>query len=69
MRKVVSNTTPLIALCSVGQLELLRKLYDEIIIPRAVLEEIKSEPARSQIRSCDWISVKEIADTSQKRMY
>ena len=38
MRKVVSNTTPLIVLCSVGQLELLRELYDEIIIPRAVLE-------------------------------
>lgn len=36
MRKVVVNTTPLIALSHVGQLELLKRLYDEIIIPEAV---------------------------------
>ena len=40
MRKVVSNTTPLIALADIGQLELLHKLYGEIYIPEAVLNEI-----------------------------
>ena len=40
MRKVVVNTTPLIALSEIGQLDLLRRLYGEIRIPNAVMEEI-----------------------------
>jgi predicted nucleic acid-binding protein len=38
MRKVIVNTTPIIALADVGQLELLRDLYGEITIPEAVLK-------------------------------
>lgn len=34
MRKVIVNTTPLIALCHVGQLELLKKIYGQIMIPQ-----------------------------------
>ena len=37
MRKVVVNTTPLIALSHVGQLELLKRMYDEITIPAGVI--------------------------------
>ena len=33
MRKVIVNSTPLIILCGIGQLELLKKLYFEIYIP------------------------------------
>ena len=55
MRKVISNTTPLITLANIGQLDLLRKLYGTIHIPEAVLKEIKREPARSTVRRCDWI--------------
>ena len=33
MRRVVVNTTPLIALSHVEQLDILKKLYGEIIIP------------------------------------
>lgn len=40
MRKVVVNTTPLIALSHVGQLEVLKKLYGRIIIPEAVYREL-----------------------------
>lgn len=36
MRKVVVNTTPLIALSHVGQLELLKRMYDEITIPAGI---------------------------------
>lgn len=32
MRKVIVNSTPLIALCNAGQLHLLRALYGEISI-------------------------------------
>ena len=40
MRKVIANTTPLIALANIGRLELLRELYGSIIIPQAVMDEI-----------------------------
>ena len=36
MRKAVVNSTPLIVLSGIGQLELLRSLYQEIMIPAAV---------------------------------
>ena len=49
MRKVIANTTPLIALTGIGQLDLLRQLYLEITIPRAVNHEIISELARSLV--------------------
>lgn len=42
MRKVVSNTTPLIALSDIGRLELLHRLYSEILIPEAVFNEVES---------------------------
>lgn len=40
MRKIISNSTPLIALNKIGMLELLKKIYGEIIIPYAVYEEV-----------------------------
>ena len=33
MRRVIANTTPLIALANIDRLELLRELYGSIIIP------------------------------------
>lgn len=50
MRKVVANTTPLIALADIGKLELLKELYGEVWIPEAVLEEIRNNPAKEAIR-------------------
>ena len=32
MRKVIVNTTPLVVLCHVGQLDILKKVYGEIMI-------------------------------------
>jgi predicted nucleic acid-binding protein len=40
---VVSNTTPIISLASIGKIDLLKKLFDNIYIPRAVYDEIKSK--------------------------
>ena len=69
MRKVVANTTPLIALADIGQLELLRKLYGEIWIPEAVLDEIKTEPAKTEVSSSEWIKIKEIFKTEDKQLF
>jgi len=69
MRKVVSNTTPLIALADIGQLELLHKLYGEIYIPEAVLNEIKTEPAKTAVMGSSWIKVKTIENTEDKKLF
>ena len=41
--KTVSNTTPIISLSSIGKIEILNDVFQEIIIPQAVYEEIKSK--------------------------
>jgi predicted nucleic acid-binding protein len=42
---VVSNASPLIALEQIGQLDLLRSLFNEVLIPPAVSKEIASSVA------------------------
>ena len=51
--RVVCNTSPLILLAKIQRLDLLIKLYDEIIIPDAILDEIwiKSTCETDQIRA------------------
>jgi len=43
MHKVIVNSTPLIALCHIGKLSLLRELYGEVMIPEAVYREINAK--------------------------
>lgn len=73
MRKVVVNTTPLIALSHVGQLDILKKLYGEIIIPKAVYRElsVKTESTckKAVDRSLEWIRVENIKNQMAKTMY
>lgn len=69
MRKVIVNTTPIIALADIGQLDLLQKLYGEITIPKAVEDEILSEPAKTAVKSCKWIRICNISDDSQKKFF
>lgn len=61
MRKVIVNTTPLIALCHVGQLDILKKIYGEISIPQAVYRELsekKDSVCKKQVDdSLNWIYV------------
>ena len=73
MRKVVVNTTPLIALSHVGLLNLLKQLYGEIIIPEAVYEELavkKGSVCEKEVNnSLSWIHVKKIENQMAKQMY
>ena len=43
MLKVIINSTPLIALCKIDRLNLLKEKYGEIIIPAAVFREITAK--------------------------
>ena len=70
MRKVIVNSTPIIGLADIGQLDLLRQVYDQITIPQAVYDEIITPSVKGQVdENNDWIIVVQIRDTSQKRMY
>ena len=69
MRKVIVNTTPIIALADIGYLNLLKELYGEILIPEAVLSEIISEPAHTLVKQSDWIKVKKAPIQSQKNSF
>lgn len=73
MRKVIVNTTPLIALCHVGQLDILKKMYGEIAIPQAVYRELsakKESICKKQVdASLDWIHVEKIENQMAKSMF
>ena len=63
---VVSDTSPIINLAAVGQLQLLRQLYGRIIIPPAVHREIvivgAGQPGAVQVKSFDWIETRPVSD-------
>lgn len=63
---VISNTSPIINLATIGQLELLNKLYDKVIIPQAVYYEItvkgSGQAGADEIDKLKWIEVQEVPD-------
>lgn len=73
MRKVIVNSTPLIALCHVDSLDILKKLYGEITIPQAVYNEIsvkKDSVCKYQVdSSLDWIHIENIKNEMAKEMF
>ena len=42
MRKIISNTTPILSLLKIEKLCLLQQLYGKVIIPDAVYQEIEA---------------------------
>ncbi|CAG0947769.1 hypothetical protein ANRL1_04525 [Anaerolineae bacterium] len=56
---VVSNTSPIINLAAVGQLDLLRKLYGNVVIPDSVRDEIvvagNGQPGAHEVATSSWI--------------
>ncbi len=63
---VVSDSSPLIALASVGCLELLQTLYGRVVVPEAVRDEVLGDIERQgarEILAADWIDVRQASDT------
>ena len=72
MRKIVVNSTPLIVLCGIGKLDILKDIYQEISVPMAVFREVttKDDSACNQLKtSGEWLHEEEIKDRSEKKMY
>lgn len=63
-RIVVSDTTAITHLAKIGALNLLQKLYVEILIPEAVFSELsqvgKTQPGALQVLNSKWIKVVKI---------
>ena len=56
---IVSNSTPLIALSRIGRLDVLRDLFEEIMVPSEVYDELvvkgKDRPGSEVIAAAGWI--------------
>jgi len=63
---VVSNASPLISLALAGQLDLLRQLYGELVIPESVWREVVLEgagqPGAKEVETAEWIRVQSAAN-------
>lgn len=61
---VVSDTTPLISLLKINRLDLLEKLFEEVLIPQAVFDELTADERfhleAEQIRKQKFIIVKPV---------
>lgn len=59
---VISDTTPLISLIKIESLDILEKMYKEIIIPKAVYDEliinIDYQSEIDIIRKCTFLQIK-----------
>ncbi|MCH9740042.1 MAG: DUF3368 domain-containing protein [Epsilonproteobacteria bacterium] len=61
---VVSNATPIITLASIGKIDILKHFFDEVYIPKAVYDEIKSKKAYGyQEIDDDFFQIKTIHDS------
>ena len=63
---VVSDTTPLISLLKINRIDLLEKLFGEVLIPEAVFNELTIDERfrleANQIRQKKYITVKPITN-------
>lgn len=59
---IICNSGPLIALSMVGQLHLLRQLYRQVIVPKAVIREVVESGAgrigADEVESASWLKQK-----------
>ena len=70
--KVVTNSTPLIELSKIKQLNLLREVYGTILIPEEVYVEVvidgTGKPGAAEVKAAQWISRQTVTDSDQVRV-
>ena len=66
---VVADSTPLIALARIDQLNLLKELFGAVLIPEAVFREVvtrgKGRPGSEEVLRTDWIKVQSPNDRAK----
>ena len=70
---VVSDATPVISLLKINQLNLLHGLFQEVLIPQAVYDELTLNPAFEkeviQIKECTFITKVEVGQESSVNLF
>jgi predicted nucleic acid-binding protein len=69
---VIANNTPLVALWTLGRLDLLRELYGEVWMPQAVHDEfVATERAQrlSALRGAPWIVTVSVSSPQHVKVY
>lgn len=71
MRRIIVNSTPMIIFSKIGMIDILHKLFGEIIIPQAVYDEItyKSDIVCKIVENNNWINTAKIGSNADKVMY
>ncbi len=72
MRKIISNTTPILSLLKIDKLELLKEIYGTVIIPRAVFQEIekgKDKPYYQNLSLVNWIKIERIKNKESRTFF
>jgi len=67
-KTVIVNSTPIIALLGIGQLDILNSLYGDIIIPEAVRDEVSVKDEHALI-NYSWIKVNAISNVAAKEAF
>lgn len=68
LEKVVSNSSPLMNLAIIGELDILRKLFGVVIVPQEVWDELtiegKDKLGTDDILQADWICFESVVNRS-----
>lgn len=69
---VISDTTPILSLLKAEQLDLLQKLFDKVVIPEKVYEELTTnlifESEKSAIVNCPFIIVEKVCNQESVKL-
>ena len=72
MRKIISNTTPILSLLKIGKLNLLKELYGKVIVPTAVYEEVEKGREKlyyQDLTQIDWLEIHEIGNPDSRAYF
>lgn len=65
---IVSDTSPIINLAIIGHLDLIPRLFNKVILPQAVFDEIVHDgaglPGADEIRKAKWLEIMVCQDTA-----
>ncbi len=64
--KVVTDTSPLISLKAIGHLNILNELFDKVVVPEGVRDELQAEGKKFFLE--EWIEVIELKEQDAKKI-
>ncbi len=66
---IVCDTSPITNLLQIGHLDVLEKLFGQVIIPEKVFEELSFyEHQKEKIENLEWISVKTVQNQKKVKL-